>query len=182
MKALFKKYRSVVRFVVLFLGTYLVLSGLYAFYLSLSGGGSYPPDFVTNLVAKQSKAVIEGFGYTANVVPHDSEPTMKLFINGKYLARIIEGCNAISIIILFASFVIAFYERFKKTLLFLLVGMVLIYSINIARIAVLAISLYHYPEQRELLHGVVFPGIIYGMVFLLWVFWVRSIKKEPKSE
>ena len=182
MKGLFDKYRSVVRFVVLFLGTYLLLSLAYAGYLSLSKHGSHPPDFITNLVAKQSSAVIQGFGYEAEVVAHESRPTMKLFVNGRYLAQIIEGCNAISITILFIAFVLAFGRKWRKTLIYLLAGSVLIYAVNILRIAVLAMSLYHYPQHKEVLHGAVFPGIIYGMVFLLWVIWVRSVTPRPVSD
>ncbi len=175
MKALFVKYKSVIRFVVLFLGTYLILSVIYSFYLSLSKEGNYYPDFVTNLVAKQSSALITDFGYNAEVIPHETETSMKLFVNQQFLARIVEGCNAVSIIILFIAFIIAFAEKFKKTLLFLFAGMVLIYGVNILRIAILTIALYKYPEYSETLHGVVFPAIIYGMVFILWMIWVRML-------
>jgi Transmembrane exosortase (Exosortase_EpsH). len=128
------------------MGSYLVLSALYAGYLKFSEGGSYAPDFITNLVAKQSSDIISGLGYKAIVVPSDTAPNMELYVNGKYLARIIEGCNAISIIILFMAFIIAFSEKFKKTLLFLLAGAVLIYAMNILRIVILAIALYEYPR------------------------------------
>ena len=131
MKALLLKYKSVLRFVLLFLGTYFLLSAIYAGYLSWSSGGSYPPDFITNLVARQSSSIINGFGYTAEVMPTPTEPTMQLYVNGKFLARIIEGCNALSIIILFVSFIIAFAQGWKKTLLFLLAGTALIYAVNI---------------------------------------------------
>ncbi len=177
MKALFKKYKTVIRFVVLFLGTYLVLSVLYSFYLSVSNSNIYPPDFVTNLVAKQSNALINGFGYQAEVIPHETETSMKLIINQLYLAKIVEGCNAISIIILFIAFIISFAEKFKKTFLFIIAGIVLIYSVNVLRISVLAIALYKYPQYSETLHGVVFPAIIYGMVFILWMIWVKIIAK-----
>ncbi len=176
MKALFTKYKTVVRFVVLFLGSYLVLSVLYSIYLQTSVGGNYYPDFVTHLVSRQSSAVISGLGYEAAVIPNEIEPTMKLYVNGKYMARIIEGCNAISIIILFMAFIISFAQRFKRTILFLFAGAVLLYAVNILRIVVLAISLYHFPEYKNILHGVVFPGLIYGMVFLLWMIWVRNLK------
>ena len=182
MKALFLKYRSVIRFVLLFMGSYLVLNTLYAVYLQLSKGGLYAPDFITNLVAKQSSDIISGLGYQAMVVPSDTAPNMELFVNGKYLARIIEGCNAISIIILFMAFIIAFSERFKKTLIFLLAGAVLIYAVNVLRIVILAIALYEYPEHKEILHGVVFPGLIYGMVFLLWMLWVGTLKPRKAHE
>jgi len=177
LKALFKKYKTVIRFVVLFLGTYLVLSVLYSFYLSVSNSNIYPPDFVTNLVAKQSNALINGFGYQAEVIPHETETSMKLIINQLYLAKIVEGCNAISIIILFIAFIISFAEKFKKTFLFIIAGIVLIYSVNVLRISVLAIALYKYPQYSETLHGVVFPAIIYGMVFILWMIWVKIIAK-----
>ena len=146
-------------------------------YLQLSKGGSYPPDYITHLVAKQSSALINSFGFDANVLPHEAQPTMKLFVEGQYLARIIEGCNAISIIILFVAFVTAFAQRFRKTLFFILAGAAIIYTINILRIAVLAMALYRYPDYEHMLHGVIFPGIIYGGVFLLWMLWVRIVSK-----
>jgi exosortase family protein XrtF len=180
LKALFQKYRSVLRFVLLFLGTYFFLSLGYAVYLHITAGGAYPPDPVTHLVAKQSSDMLNALGYEAVVIAHASEPTMKLFVEGKFLARIIEGCNAISIIILFIAFVVAFAESFKKTLLFLFAGSVLIYGVNVLRIVILAVMLYRYPDQKELLHGVVFPGLIYGMVFVLWMLWVRML--NPKIE
>lgn len=163
------------------MGTYLLLSFLYGLYLNLAKNGTYPPDFVTHHVAKQSGGLISALGYSAEVIPHDKQPTMKLFVEGKYLARIIEGCNAISIIILFIAFVIAFAERFKKTLLFILFGILLIYGVNLVRIAILAVALYEYPQYKHVLHGAVFPGLIYGMVFLLWMLWIRNLraKKTP---
>ena len=109
---------------------------------------------------------------------------MVLNMNGRYLASIIEGCNAISIIILFIAFIVAFAKGFKKTFFFIFVGSLLIYVVNVLRIVILAIALYHYPNQEKLLHGVVFPGIIYGMVFLLWMLWIKKLvpKNEAKDE
>ena len=156
---------------------------LYSLYLNGSKGGTYQPDFITNLVANQSKAIISSFGYIVEVVPHSSQTSMQLFINSQYLAEIIEGCNSISIVILFISFIIAFAQKFKTTFFYLLAGCVLIYGVNLIRIAILAIALYKYPQHQEFLHSIVFPAIIYGMVFLLWVYWVRLISKtKVKNE
>lgn len=146
-------------------------------YLNTSFTGNYYPDFITNIVAKQSSELISSFGYEAEVLPHETETSMKLYINQTYLARIVEGCNAISIIILFVAFIISFAENFKKTFLFLFAGVTLIYAVNIVRIAILTIAIYEYPEYTDTLHGVVFPAIIYGMVFLLWMIWVRMLPK-----
>ena len=105
---------------------------------------------------------------------------MRLGINGDYLVRVVEGCNAMSVIILFLSFVLAFKKDWKTTFLFILAGSVLIYAFNILRIALLTIGIYEIPKYQELMHGTLFPIFIYGFVFLLWVFWIRNYRTEEK--
>ena len=141
--------------------------------MQFSNGSKFYPDYMTHLVAKQSETVLNTFGYNTKVLAHQNEPSMKLLINGKYLARIIEGCNSISVIILFVSFIIAFSGKLKTTFFYILSGSVLVYTVNLLRIVILSIGLYHYPDHSEFLHSVVFPAIIYGVVFLLWIFWVN---------
>ncbi|MCZ4318124.1 exosortase family protein XrtF [Aequorivita viscosa] len=176
MKELFKKYRTVVRFVLLFLGTYLLLSIVYSFYLKASASGGFFPDYISNLVANQSKAVLKSIGYASSLTPNTIEQGMSLTINNTYTVSIVEGCNSVSVIILFVAFIIAFAENFKKTLLFLLAGSVLIYSVNLLRIVILVVALYKFPQYENVLHSVVFPGIIYSEVFILWMVWVKLIK------
>ena len=181
MKELILKYKDVFRFIILFFGVYLFLSFLYGVYLDLSEGGFYKPDYITNMVARQSSLLISDFGFDAEVIPHETNTSMKLFINEQFLARIVEGCNAISIIILFIAFVVAFSQKWKKTLLFVFAGSVLIYGFNIVRISILTIALYKFSRYDKILHEIVFPGMIYGIVFLLWLIWVRMLPKKRTS-
>lgn len=164
-----------------FLLVYGVLTFAYKLYLDYSDGSEYYPDYLTNLVAKQTDELLHVFGYDSQILKHPDEPSMKLIINGKYLARVVEGCNAISVIILFISFVIAFAGKFKTTFFYILAGSVLIYVVNLLRIVILSVGLYHYPWRREELHTVIFPLIIYGMVFLLWMFWVNRFSNLSKA-
>lgn len=173
MKALLIKYKSVIKFILTFLIVYIFLSVAYKFYLDFSDGSKFYPDYFTNSVAKQSQVLLQEIGYNAQVVPHPDEPSMKLIINNKYLARVIEGCNGISIIILYTSFIVAFSGKPKTTIIYVLAGSVLLYVVNLLRIVILTVGLYHYPWRKEALHTVIFPAIIYGMVFLLWMFWVN---------
>jgi exosortase family protein XrtF len=159
----------------------VVLTIGYKLYLDFSEGLKYYPDYVTNLVAKQSESLINAVGYDAKIVPHPDEPSMKLLVNSKFVARVVEGCNSISVIILFISFIIAFAGKFKATLIYALAGSVLIYVVNLIRIAILSIGLYNYPWRRDILHTVIFPMIIYGMVFLLWMLWVNRFSKKQKQ-
>lgn len=162
---------------------YFVLTIAYKYYLDFSDGSKFYPDYFTNLVAKQCELILQTVGYNAQVLPHPDELSMKLIINDKFVARVVEGCNSISVIILFVSFIIAFAGRFKLTFIYLLSGSVIIYVVNLIRIVILSVGLYNYPWRREELHTVIFPMIIYGMVFLLWMFWVnRYSKLYPKDE
>ena len=130
MKQLILKYRTVIQFVFLFLGSYVFLSFCYSKYIQLSKTAAYYPDFVTHYVAKQSAALISALGYNAEIITNNPSAQLILSINGRYLASIIEGCNSISIIILFVSFIIAFSQNFKKTFLFILSGSFFIYIVN----------------------------------------------------
>lgn len=180
MKALLTKYKLVVRFICVFLLVYGVLTFSYDMYLNNSDGSKYYPDYLTNLVAKQTNALLNSIGYKASVLPHPNEPSMKVIINGKFVARVIEGCNAVSIIILFLSFIMAFAGKFKTTLFYCFAGSIIIYAFNLIRIVVLSVGLYHYPWRREILHTVIFPMLIYGAVFLLWMVWVNRYAKDHK--
>ncbi|MDR6301963.1 exosortase family protein XrtF [Mesonia maritima] len=182
MKNIFEKNKAVLKFLGIFIGSYLILASLYHWYLQVDLFENYYPDFITNLVAVQTENLIEFFGYSSKISPHPVEASMRLFVNNEYLVRIIEGCNSVSVLILFISFIAAFHTDFKRTFLFAIAGSVLIYIFNLLRIVWLAIGIYHYPEYEELLHGTIFPAIIYGTVFLLWIIWVRIVSKTKKDE
>lgn len=175
MKSIFLKYQAVLKFLFLFLGTYIVLGGCYLLYLSQEPSEKYYPEIITHTVAKQSAALITSFGYEAVVYKSLENPSMLLSINGKTIVSIVEGCNAISVIILFTAFIIAFSQKKKPTILYIFAGAVLIYTVNLFRIALLTIGIYHYPQYQDFLHQIAFPAIIYGMVFLLWLLWVKRI-------
>jgi len=134
-------------------------------------------DSITKTVAQHTEKVLHLFTNDIAIQENKPEPFIKLLYHQKYVARVIEGCNAISVIILFVSFVVAFSGKWKHTLLFIFGGSLVVYLLNVMRIAVLAVLMYRFPEQEHLLHGVVFPLIIYGAVFILWVIWVNKFSR-----
>jgi len=147
-------------------------------YLKYASSEQYYPDIATHLVAIQSESVINSLGYDATIEPNKREPAMNIVYSGRVVARVIEGCNAISVMLLFVAFILAFFDGKKKTLLFIFGGLALIYAMNILRIALLTMGIIEYPEHTELLHGTIFPAVIYGTVFLLWLGWINAYKKS----
>jgi exosortase family protein XrtF len=181
LKALIKQYRPVIRFVLVFFGSYTLLAGLYGFYLNTSDLAPGKPDMITGLVARQTQAVIQSLGYQVEIAASQKRPALNVSLNGLHVVNVVEGCNAVSVIILFIAFVLAFWRGFWRTLLFVFAGATLIYALNIVRIALLAIAIYEYPEWTDFLHGVLFPLLIYGLVFVLWVLWTRQLLVQQKA-
>lgn len=168
--------KTVIIFLVKFFGTYSLLFLLYSFYLTKNQKAidvfSCAP--ITQLVAEQSNSLLNVFGFEGKIEQSQSELSINLFVDNVVVAKIIEGCNSISIIILFISFIVSFASGVKKTLIYLVFGSLLIYAVNILRIVVIVIAIYKYPQYQNVLHSIIFPSIIYGITFLLWFLWVQK--------
>lgn len=168
--------KLIVIFLIKFFGTYALLSFLYSVYLKSTQNTTelFSCAPITEVVANQAAFVLNSIGYNAKIAQHPTELSMKLMLNNVYISRVIEGCNALSIIILFISFIVSFSGKLLTTVLYILFGTFVIYSMNVIRIAVISIALYKYPEYQNLLHIIIFPAIIYGITFLLWFVWVKQ--------
>jgi len=178
---LVRKYKTVLTFIATFVGSYLLLAFLYGIYLKFGASVTYYPDFVTHIVAEQTEWLVSKMGYDTQIVPNQYEPSMNISINGDVIVRVIEGCNAVSIMLLFTSFVLAFFRGWSKTLRFVGLGILLLYVMNVARIAILTVLMYEYPEYSDVLHDVLFPAVIYGTVVLLWMYWIKGYSPKKST-
>lgn len=96
-----------------------------------------------------------------------------------------DNCNAISLFALFAGFIISFPGQLKSKLWFIPLGILIIYFLNCLRMVVLAILDVYSRAWTEFNHSYTFTIIIYGCIFMLWMFWVNRysfIKKIKKVE
>ena len=134
------------------------------------------------MVGRNTEQVLLLFTNDSSVQESATHPYMKLFYDQHYVARIIEGCNAISVIVLFISFIVAFSGKLIPTLLYIFGGSLLIYVLNVIRIAALSALIFYFPKQESILHGVIFPLSIYGVVFILWLIWVRKFSKYASKD
>jgi exosortase family protein XrtF len=181
LKKYFIQYKPFLLFLGKFLLTYFVLTFVYESYLNQFDAKNFEVDGFTKMVANQTIDCLSFFGSDSYQMVNISSQSVKIFYNQVYIAQIIEGCNALSVIILFVSFIIAFTGKLKTTILYIVGGSLLIHILNVARIAILCVLLYRFPAEEHLLHGVVFPLIIYGVVFLLWVIWVNTFSVYAKK-
>jgi exosortase family protein XrtF len=174
MRNYFRQYSPFLLFLARFFLTYIALASAYQFYLSHYDDAKTEIDPATVSVGRQASWLANVLGADTFVMPHPTQAALRFSYNGKFVARIIEGCNAISVMILFVAFVVAFRGKWRMMTGFIVSGIAIIHILNVVRIAMLASAIYHYPAREEILHGVVFPLFIYGVVFLLWVIWVNK--------
>jgi exosortase family protein XrtF len=177
-----RKYFVLYKYFLLFLGVfflcYIGLTFGYNFFLDCFNVPEI--DTVTTGVALNVQQVLGFFDADSSVNQEKLVSSFTVVYHQVSVAQIVEGCNGVSVIILFVSFVVAFSGHWKSTLLFIFFGSLFIYILNVFRIAVLSILLFYFSEQTHLLHGVIFPLFIYSVVFVLWVFWVDKYSKYAK--
>ncbi len=175
--------KPIILFLVKFFISYFLLLGVYSFYLNKTQTKQenlFSCSPITKNVAEQAAKLMQYFGYDAQVMQHNKELSMRVLVSNQYVARVIEGCNSVSVIILFLAFIIAFKGSIKNTIWFGLLGALLIYVVNLIRIGILSVGLYRFPKQETLLHDLIFPAIVYGMVVLLWIIWVNKLSDYSK--
>ena len=181
-----KKKKTIIKFLVKFFVTYSILVLLYNFYLDQTQqkGEVFSCSPMTQTVAYHTQKLANLFGYQATVYQHESELSMKFYLGNHYSFRLVEGCNSVSIIILFIAFIVAFSGSFSATILFGIFGILVIYLMNLIRLVVISVLVKEYPQYDYFLHDLLFPAIIYGTVMLLWIIWVNrfSYLKRPKHE
>jgi len=176
MKGFLPVLKILLRFVVI----YIVFVLLYQLYLN-----NYENDVVdpfTRWVAKQVAFVQDLFGFPTNLDDNLKLHTVLFQTRGKFTTRMVEGCNVISVAILFAAFIFAFYKG-AKTFLYVLAGLVFLHILNVFRIVLLNIIFLTHPQYEKIGHDYFFPAIIYGGVISLWLIWIHffALKKVKNA-
>ncbi|CBH23640.1 conserved hypothetical protein, membrane [Salinibacter ruber M8] len=98
--------------------------------------------------------------------------------------RIVDGCNGLATIGLFAGFVLAFPGSTRRRLLFIPLGVGVIYLANVARVSLLAGLQVYWPPAFEFVHDLGAPAFFHLIVFGLWVLWANygSPSESPASD
>ena len=94
-------------------------------------------------------------------------------IYGNLGILMVDGCTGISAIGLFLGFVWAYPGKNWARLYFSLMGIVIIYVVNIMRIATLLLIQEWAPQFFDFTHNYSTTTIFYLVIFFLWILWVR---------
>jgi exosortase family protein XrtF len=91
-------------------------------------------------------------------------------------------CNGITLMFLFAIFVIAYPGNVKNKLWYVPFGILIVHTINLFRIIALALISNYYPQYLDFNHTYTFTFIAYSAVFGLWMLWVNKFTQTKTIE
>ena len=158
-------------FIARLIGVYSFLFILYNnFYLSFYSDLIDPYTYWLSLSVDR---ILELIGYKFTLNTYNGPNCIYFWWNNRPIFGITEGCNGISITMLFISFIIAFKGPTHAMLRYLILGTLVITIINFLRVIVLGVLFVNYPKVSAICHDVLFPSGIYGVIFLLWIYWIK---------
>ena len=175
------------RFVVVFLGLFIVFYGFNELFIGLvAPGGAYSPyldqhwnyiDVWREFYIGSTAKVLTAMGY--KVFTNDT----RLIVEHHAGIRLIYTCLGYGVMSFFAAFVIAFPKAIKSKIIFLILGLIGIQALNIVRFILL--SLY-WKEYRlhfgSIDHHTIFNVCIYIIIIISIYFWTNtSVKKNATN-
>jgi exosortase family protein XrtF len=168
--ATLKENRRAVLFLVKFIGFYIILNTIYGLLIEF-----YNPriDPITYSVSRQTELILSAFYENIQLAISEYKPTVALKLNGVIVINVFEGCNSINVMIVFIVFVISYSTIKKGVIKFILLGISIIYIMNLLRVTLLFWVAHSYPNSLYFFHKYLFTGIIYIVVFGLWYKWIK---------
>lgn len=176
-----KANRAAIIFVVKLLVLYLLFSQGNLFMNSvMSEGGKFYNEYIAQnfnyiqglkyALIKPAVWLIKLFGFYAI---HNEMDVM--VVNGPYL-RVNYSCLGLGIMSFLAAFIMAFPAKLKSKIRLFIFGMIMIYILNILRIAGLGVLLRIFKSQRSnfTYHHEIFNIIVYIIIFIVLYFWIKK--------
>jgi len=114
--------------------------------------------------------LLNGLGHSANVVHGSGQYLSHVELNNNKVL-IGEGCSGLELFLIFFAFLLLFKGPIKHKAWFVPFGFLIILTLNTIRIAVLSYLAGYYPSFLHFNHKYTFVLLIYGTIFLLWLWW-----------
>lgn len=154
----------------IFGASYILATAMYKMFLDQF---HQTPDPITKFTAIQAFNVL-------NLILHLEDTSIMVignelsyFYRDYKLLSIIEGCNAISVLIIYNLVIMGFSPFKYKTVLYALFTSLFIGLVNVLRISLLGIINLFWHHWTKEFHDIIFPTIIYATIVLLWMVWFK---------
>ncbi|TAE87021.1 MAG: hypothetical protein EAY81_04715 [Bacteroidetes bacterium] len=173
--------KQLLRFLFLTGITYVLWLVTYEFFIKPSG-------FIDHLITENISYFIclflDWLGYPShyNIAQHVGETYIFLNQNTFPLIRVGASCNGLELLVLFSIFIVFFPGKITTKAWYIPLGLLVIHALNIFRNTMLTLMEIHQSIYFEFFHRYVFIFMVYGVIFLLWMWWVNHQPIKPTHE
>jgi exosortase family protein XrtF len=92
--------------------------------------------------------------------------------------RVGASCNGLELLILFTIFICCYPGKWSHKVVFITAGLLVIHTLNIVRNIILTLMAIHHSPWFDLFHRYIFIFVVYGAIFLLWMWWANYQRKN----
>lgn len=167
------QYKKLVLFLVSALGLYITWYMIYELYIHPDGRLD---NWLNQFSAQCGAIALSLFGFKA-----EATTLATIAVSQKKIIRIGDSCNGLEFFALFAGFVALFPGQWKRKVVFIPIGILLIFLLNIIRILVLVLNYYYSRYTFAFNHKYTYSFIIYAIIFGMWMLWVNKFSSLPKK-
>lgn len=96
--------------------------------------------------------------------------------------RIVWACTPLKQAFIWLCILLVTIGDWRSKAWFIPFGWICIFAFNVLRITAITFFIEFHPEWFDILHTYIFKYLFYGMMFLLWVWYVEKIRKPQSSE
>ncbi|MFK8037028.1 MAG: exosortase X [Crocinitomicaceae bacterium] len=109
---------------------------------------------------------------------------VKLIKDAGYNAGVWVGdnCNGFKLFSIFSIFLIAFPGSTRSKFWYIPLGIIVIHLANVVRIIALFIISDYHPEWLDFNHLYTFTAFVYGVIFILWLVWIKKYGTKLNNE
>jgi len=128
-----------------------------------------------------SKLGFDLLGYKSEIVRSKGH----IYLEGTVGVHLDRGCLGRNLMLTYIGFLLAYPGNIRSKLWYIPVGVVVIFYLNSLRIIGLGFILLYIPKWMNEFHEVIFKGIVYLFIFLMWYNWIRKYSvtaDKPKQK
>ena len=133
--------------------------------------------WLTIQVVTGTKVGLDLLGYDSDFGQTDiknPQSSRYIYIDNQPVVLVADECNGFELMALYIGFLLAFPGPWKWKAIFILVGTVVIFIVNILREVVLALNYKYFQESFDFNHKYTYVFVVYSVIFLIWRFWLNN--------
>jgi exosortase/archaeosortase family protein len=119
-----------------------------------------------------TRAFLSLFYDNTGVILNDYKPLIT--IEGHKIIGVAPNCNGLELMVLYVGFIACFPTTRKRTINYIVFGLLAIFVLNILRCSAIAWLNINYKHWVDFGHKIAFKVMMYSLIFYIWVRYTKN--------